>query len=52
VAGCAGGPKDIPDSVVQAGAAALEAAAYLRARGWASAARDGHHRKAALISGD
>jgi len=32
VAGAAAGPKDIPDSVVEAGAAALEAAAYLRAR--------------------
>ena len=32
VAGAASGPKDIPDSVVEAGAAALEAAAYLRER--------------------
>jgi len=32
VAGAAAGPKDIPDSVVEAGAAALEAAAYVRAR--------------------
>ncbi|NLF07579.1 MAG: CoB--CoM heterodisulfide reductase iron-sulfur subunit A family protein [Pirellulaceae bacterium] len=30
VAGTAAGPKDIPDSIVEAGAAALEAAAYLR----------------------
>ncbi len=30
VAGAAAGPKDIPDSVVEAGAAAMEAAAYLR----------------------
>jgi len=30
VAGAAAGPKDIPDSVVETGAAALEAAAYLR----------------------
>lgn len=30
VAGAAAGPKDIPDSVVEAGAAATEAAAYLR----------------------
>ncbi|MBN2296344.1 MAG: CoB--CoM heterodisulfide reductase iron-sulfur subunit A family protein [Pirellulales bacterium] len=30
VAGAAAGPKDIPDSIVEAGAAALEAAAYLR----------------------
>jgi heterodisulfide reductase subunit A len=29
-AGTATGPKDIPDSIVEAGAAALEAAAYLR----------------------
>lgn len=32
VAGAAAGPKDIPDAVVEAGAAAAEAAAYLRAR--------------------
>ena len=32
VAGAASGPKDIPDSVVEAGAAAMEAAAYLRSR--------------------
>lgn len=32
VAGAAAGPKDIPDSVVEAGAAAMEAAAYLRSR--------------------
>jgi len=30
VAGAAAGPKDIPDSIMEAGAAALEAAAYLR----------------------
>ena len=30
VAGVAAGPKDIPDSIIEAGAAALEAAAYLR----------------------
>ncbi len=30
VAGMAAGPKDIPDSILEAGAAALEAAAYLR----------------------
>ena len=29
-AGVAAGPKDIPDSIIEAGAAALEAAAYLR----------------------
>ncbi|NLY01953.1 MAG: CoB--CoM heterodisulfide reductase iron-sulfur subunit A family protein [Rhodopirellula sp.] len=33
VAGTACGPKDIPDSIVEAGAAALEAAAYLRRTG-------------------
>ncbi len=33
VAGTAAGPKDIPDSIVEAGAAAIEAAAYLRAHG-------------------
>jgi len=32
VAGAAAGPKDIPDSVVEAGAAAMEAAAYLRSQ--------------------
>jgi heterodisulfide reductase subunit A2 len=32
VAGVAVGPKDIPDSIIEAGAAALEAAAYLRRR--------------------
>ncbi len=32
VAGTAAGPKDIPDSVVEAGAAAMEVAAYLRDR--------------------
>jgi heterodisulfide reductase subunit A len=31
VAGAAAGPKDIPDAVVEAGAAAVEAAAYLHA---------------------
>lgn len=30
VAGTAAGPKDIPDSIVEAGAAAVEAAIYLR----------------------
>ncbi|RPI58074.1 MAG: CoB--CoM heterodisulfide reductase iron-sulfur subunit A family protein, partial [Planctomycetaceae bacterium] len=30
VAGAAAGPKDIPDSIIEAGAAALEAAAYLK----------------------
>ena len=39
VAGTAAGPKDIPDSIVEAGAAALEAAAYLkRTRGTAESA--------------
>ena len=34
VAGAAAGPKDIPDSIVEAGAAAIEAAAYLRRTGY------------------
>jgi heterodisulfide reductase subunit A len=33
VAGVASGPKDIPDSIVEAGAAAMEAAIYLRSNG-------------------
>jgi len=33
VAGAAAGPKDIPDSIVEAGAAAVEAAIYLRNNG-------------------
>jgi heterodisulfide reductase subunit A len=33
VAGTAAGPKDIPDSIVEAGAAAVEAAIYLRGNG-------------------
>ena len=33
MAGTAAGPKDIPDSIVEAGAAALEAGAYLRRNG-------------------
>jgi len=33
VAGTAAGPKDIPDSIVEAGAAAVEAAIYLRQHG-------------------
>jgi heterodisulfide reductase subunit A len=33
VAGVASGPKDIPDSIVEAGAAATEAAIYLRRNG-------------------
>jgi heterodisulfide reductase subunit A len=33
VAGVAAGPKDIPDSIVEAGAAAMEAAMYLREMG-------------------
>jgi heterodisulfide reductase subunit A len=37
VAGTAAGPKDIPDSIVEAGAAAAEAAIYLRRSG-----REGH----------
>jgi len=34
VAGAAAGPKDIPDSIVEAGAAAIEAATYLRRTGY------------------
>jgi len=37
VAGTAAGPKDIPDSIVEAGAAAIEAAVYLRRNGQAQA---------------
>jgi heterodisulfide reductase subunit A2 len=33
VAGAAAGPKDIPDSIVEAGAAAMQAALYLRRHG-------------------
>ena len=33
VAGAAAGPKDIPDSIVEAGAAAIEASIYLRKNG-------------------
>ena len=33
VAGAAAGPKDIPDSIVEAGAAAMEASLYLRTNG-------------------
>jgi heterodisulfide reductase subunit A len=33
VAGAAAGPKDIVDSIVEAGAAAMEASRYLAARG-------------------
>jgi heterodisulfide reductase subunit A len=33
VAGAAAGPKDIPDSIIEAGAAAMEAAVYLRQNG-------------------
>jgi heterodisulfide reductase subunit A len=36
VAGAAAGPKDIPDSIVEAGAAAMEAAIYLRRNGSSS----------------
>jgi heterodisulfide reductase subunit A len=32
IAGVAAGPKDIPDSIVEAGAAAMEASVYLQAR--------------------
>jgi len=34
VAGVATGPKDIPDAIVEAGAAAMEAAMYLDRMGW------------------
>jgi heterodisulfide reductase subunit A len=34
VCGTAAGPKDIPDSIVEASAAAMEAAVYLRRSGW------------------
>jgi len=34
VAGTAAGPKDIPDSIIEAGAAAMEASAYLVAHGY------------------
>ena len=36
VAGTASGPKDIPDSIVEAGAAAMEASVYLRQSGVAN----------------
>jgi len=39
-AGTALGPKDIPDSIVEAGAAATEAALYLRGKGYGRAARE------------
>ena len=39
VAGTAAGPKDIPDSIAEAGAAAMEAAAYLHQRGYRPGAR-------------
>ena len=42
VAGAAAGPKDIPDSVVEAGAAAMEAAAYLRSLGRTGANHSSH----------
>jgi heterodisulfide reductase subunit A len=38
VAGAAAGPKDIPDSIIEAGAAAMEAATYLRRNGGGVAA--------------
>lgn len=54
VAGAAAGPKDIPDSVVEASAAALEAAAYLRATGWepAQPAPVGSSRQTVLVPGE
>jgi heterodisulfide reductase subunit A len=45
VAGTAAGPKDIPDSIVEAGAAAVEAAIYLRRSG-----RGGRKRGASVDS--
>ncbi len=42
VAGAAASPKDIPDSVLEAGAAAMEAAAYLRSLGRTGANRPSH----------
>jgi heterodisulfide reductase subunit A2 len=42
VAGAAAGPKDIPDSVLDAGAAAMEAAAYLHSLGRIGANRRSH----------
>jgi heterodisulfide reductase subunit A len=51
VAGTAAGPKDIPDSIVEAGAAAVEAAIYLRRSGYqtttASVGDDGRRREVA-----
>jgi len=54
VAGGAAGPKDIPDSVVEAGAAAVEAAAYLHARGLSQPRpADGEPvRQAAMVPGE
>jgi len=40
VAGAAAGPKDIPDSIMEAGAAAMEAAIYLRRNGRSVGAAD------------
>jgi heterodisulfide reductase subunit A len=53
VAGTAAGPKDIPDSIVEAGAAAVEAAIYLRRNGrqtmTASVSNDRQRREVADI---
>jgi heterodisulfide reductase subunit A len=46
VAGTAAGPKDIPDSIIEAGAAALEAAAYLRRTGYSARQRTKEDRQA------
>lgn len=51
VAGAAAGPKDIPDSVVEAGAAAVEAAAYLRACGPSLSASHEPVRQPHLVAG-
>jgi heterodisulfide reductase subunit A-like polyferredoxin len=42
VAGTAAGPKDIPDSIVEAGAAAVEASIYLRRSGRGPRTASGH----------
>jgi len=43
IAGVAAGPKDIPDAIVEAGAAAMEASVYLE--------RTGHKRSAGTVAG-
>jgi len=54
VAGTAAGPKDIPDSILEAGAAAMEAAIYLRQNGYVGQEREVREstlREAALAGG-